>query len=513
MACEKTITLTGAEHCVKLECQNCDIRNDGTGTVYVSRFPGIVPDADGVLSVPAGQAAKYCGLLGAVYLYGTGKVLLCGNDYSNPLFKLAATSSGEGGGTGADGKSAYEVAAANGFEGSVAEWLDSLQGEPGPQGESAVSAITPRGDYNAAAAPAYTVGDYITHTDGNTYVCKVDNPANVAPTDGTMADPFWQLIALRGAQGPAGAAGKDATINGSNALTIATGVGLKGAQTDGVYTMSVDGSVLSNPNLLDNPDFSINQRGQSVYDGTVAGGYKYTVDRWCFWKYNCDTYGTVTVNTDGSLSVDGADGANDCILTQIMENGSQLIGKTVTLSLEITEITGRIVVQLHKSSSAIYINKPGIYQLTFVWPELDSYRICIDNTNSSHYTIKWMKLEVGPVATAFVPPNPATELAKCKWYYRRIEQARIRAWGYTANSILFFISYPEMRIRPTATIKGSPTISNMEIASYNDFTCSVDWALPTGCRITAVKTAHGLTDGLLHINSDSNVYIELSADL
>ena len=150
--------------------------------------------------------------------------------------------------------------------------------------------------------------------------------------------------------------------------------------------------IISNPNLLDNPDFSINQRGQSVYDGTVAGIYKYTVDRWCSWKYNSDTYGSVTVNTDGSLSVDGADGANDCILTQVMENGSRLIGKTVTLSLEITEITGRIGVQLHQSTSNVYINKPGIYQLTFVWPELDAYRICINNTYSSHYTIKWMKL-------------------------------------------------------------------------------------------------------------------------
>ncbi len=271
--------------------------------------------------------------------------------------------------------------------------------------------------------------------------------------------------------------------------------------------------IISNPNLLDNPDFSINQRGQSVYDGTVAGIYKYAVDRWCFWKYNSDNYGTITVNPDGSLSVDGVDGANDCILTQTVENGMKLVDKTVTLSLEITEITGTVQLQLHKSSASIHINKPGVYQLTFVWPELDVYRICINNTDSSRYTIKWMKLEVGPVATAFVPPNPATELAKCKWYYRRIEQARIRAWGYTANSILFFISYPEMRVRPTATIKGSPTISNMEIASYNDFTCSVDWALPTGCRITAAKTAHGLTDGILHINSDSNAYIELSADL
>lgn len=40
-----------------------------------------------------------------------------------------------GGGAGADGKSAYEIAVDNGFEGTEEEWLASLKGERGPQGE------------------------------------------------------------------------------------------------------------------------------------------------------------------------------------------------------------------------------------------------------------------------------------------------------------------------------------------------------------------------------------------
>jgi hypothetical protein len=39
-----------------------------------------------------------------------------------------------GGGSGEDGKSAYEIAVENGFVGTEAQWLVSLQGEPGPQG-------------------------------------------------------------------------------------------------------------------------------------------------------------------------------------------------------------------------------------------------------------------------------------------------------------------------------------------------------------------------------------------
>lgn len=82
-----------------------------------------------------------------------------------------------------------------------------IQGPKGDPGENAVAAITPRGDYDAAADPTYTKNDYITHTDGNSYVCKMDTPANEAPTDGSNEDPYWQLLALRGAQGPQGPQG------------------------------------------------------------------------------------------------------------------------------------------------------------------------------------------------------------------------------------------------------------------------------------------------------------------
>lgn len=44
--------------------------------------------------------------------------------------------SGVGGATGADGKSAYEIAVENGFEGTEAEWLASLKGADGADGES-----------------------------------------------------------------------------------------------------------------------------------------------------------------------------------------------------------------------------------------------------------------------------------------------------------------------------------------------------------------------------------------
>ena len=43
-----------------------------------------------------------------------------------------------GGGAGADGKSAYEIAVDNGFEGTEEEWLASLKGERGETGAQGV---------------------------------------------------------------------------------------------------------------------------------------------------------------------------------------------------------------------------------------------------------------------------------------------------------------------------------------------------------------------------------------
>ncbi|MBE6890353.1 MAG: hypothetical protein E7485_10105 [Ruminococcaceae bacterium] len=93
----KTIALTGAEIEVDISGQNCDIRNDGTGVVYASAEAGITAGADGVLSIPASGAAKLLDSNGTVHLLGTGSVLLCGNDYAEPVFKTAASASGGGG--------------------------------------------------------------------------------------------------------------------------------------------------------------------------------------------------------------------------------------------------------------------------------------------------------------------------------------------------------------------------------------------------------------------------------
>jgi hypothetical protein len=59
---------------------------------------------------------------------------------------------GGGGGPGAPGLSAYQVAQANGFTGTVAEWLASLEGGPGGPGASAYQVAVAAGFVGTVAA-------------------------------------------------------------------------------------------------------------------------------------------------------------------------------------------------------------------------------------------------------------------------------------------------------------------------------------------------------------------------
>lgn len=108
----KTIALTGAEIRANYSGgMNAWLRNDGATTVYASAVPGVTAGADGVVSIPAGQAAAIYGACGAVYLLGTtGSVQLVGSDYTACPFKTAAL-----GGSGADSvaRAAIEAHAAD----------------------------------------------------------------------------------------------------------------------------------------------------------------------------------------------------------------------------------------------------------------------------------------------------------------------------------------------------------------------------------------------------------------
>ena len=111
----------------------------------------------------------------------------------------ALKNAGGGGTTGADGKSAYEIAVEHGFEGTEEEWLASLKGEPGKDGAT--------GADGADGAPG---------ADGKSaYEVAVDNGF-----EGTEAE--W-LESLKGEPGKDGADGQDGAP-GADGYTPVKGV-------------------------------------------------------------------------------------------------------------------------------------------------------------------------------------------------------------------------------------------------------------------------------------------------
>ena len=299
----KTIVFTGEE--IRADYSggtNAWLRNDGTATVYASTAPAVTPGADGVVSIPAGQAAAIYGACGAVYLLGTGSVMLVGSDYTACPFKTSAQ-----GGSGAD-------------------------------------------DVARAAIEAHAA-------DADIHV-TADEKA------------YW--------------------------------------------------NTLSGKNELDNPDFRVNQRGQNEY----STGY--TVDRWYISTDKCKA----APETNGiRLTATATLTSNTHAFWQNIE--FPLAPGKYTLSLKAADVTGVWAARIRTVTAA------GDYVDSYYTPRLQAgiNSVTVDLSDSEYISavsigfnkgteagnslkLAWAKLEGGSLATPFVPPDPATELAKCQRYYQ-----------------------------------------------------------------------------------------------
>ena len=300
----KTIVLTGAE--IRADYSggtNAWLRNDGTAVVYASAEAGISAGADGVVSIPAGQAAAIYGACGSVYLLGIGSVMLIGSDYTACPFKTSAQS----GGSGAD---------------SVAR--------------AAIEAHAADTDIHVTA----------------------DEKA------------YW--------------------------------------------------NTLSGKNELDNPDFRVNQRGQNEY----STGY--TVDRWYISTDKCKA----APETNGiRLTATATLTSNTHAFWQ--NNEFPLPPGKYTLSLKAADVTGVWAARIRTVTAA------GDYVDSYYTPRLQAgiNSVTVDLSDSEYISavsigfnkgteagnslkLAWAKLEGGSLATPFVPPDYAAELAKCQRFYQ-----------------------------------------------------------------------------------------------
>lgn len=193
----------------------------------------------------------------------------------------------------------------------------------------------------------------------------------------------------------------------------------------------------SNPNLLINPDFKINQRGKSTYS-TIGAGY--TVDRWV------GTNVKTVVNSDGTVSVSSLSGTG--YYTQHEENISY--GKH-TYSIYVQAITGTVkAFYKSKDSKDVELGtlNQGLNTFTSVDDGFKSFYLSV--AEGSSVTLKYAKVEQGTVATTFIAPNMAEELIKC---YRFFQILNIDMLKISFNENQGFIPFTLK-----ATMRSTPTL-------------------------------------------------------
>lgn len=227
------------------------------------------------------------------------------------------------------------------------------------------------------------------------------------------------------------------TINKTNSTLIAySGEGVRVKNGDGEWRNCDQ----VNENLLDNPDFKINQRGKSEYtndnDGILTS--LYTVDRWFVPTISSIEAPIVAIATkvdilDNGIKVSSTEDSTVAAIKQHIGSCDQLKGNYVTLTLSISEVNSTAnrahVCYIDSSGNhcALYISSkttPGIYyasgyipeQVTDVYVELygsDMRNSSTTGEEIGNYTVfNWVKLEVGTVPTVFAHPNPVEELLK-----------------------------------------------------------------------------------------------------
>lgn len=230
-------------------------------------------------------------------------------------------------------------------------------------------------------------------------------------------------------------------------LPVHNGAGLKKGSLSQLSNYL--GNKFSNPNLLTNPDFRINQRGKSTYSSTGAGG---TVDRWV------GTNVKTVVNSDNTVSLSSLSGTG--YYTQHEESISY--GKH-TYSIYVQAISG-VVKAFYKNKDSKDIElgtlKQGLNTFTSSDDGFKSFFLAIEG--GSEVALKYVKVEQGTVATAYTAPNLIEEYPKCQRYFQYIPKLYCVPLMYTRNMINSSDKYfqstngnlpTEMRIKPTLKYK------------------------------------------------------------
>ena len=278
--------------------------------------------------------------------------------------------------------------------------------------------------------------------DGTATVYASTAPAVTPGADGTVSIPAGQAVRIDGAcrtvyllgtTGSVQLVGSDYTAcpfktsaqsGGSGADSVARAAIEAHAGNADIHVTATEKAAwnavnYSNPNLLINPDFRINQRGQAEY---TSG---YTVDRW----YSPGKCSAAPIS--GGVKLTSTVTASSTTHAFWQDFEFPLRPGKYTLSLKAADVTGVWAARIRTVTAAgDYVDsyytprlQAGINSVTVELPDseyISAVSIGFNKGNEAGNSLKlaWAKLEGGSLATPFVPPDYAAELAKCQRFYQ-----------------------------------------------------------------------------------------------
>lgn len=280
----------------------------------------------------------------------------------------------------------------------------------------------------------------------------------------------------------------------------------------------------SNPNLLINGDFSINQRGLEEYGNAT----QYTVDRW-----QLSTQTNVNISFNASTKTLSNTGTSSGYFMQIIEPNDvdKIWGKTWTFSVK---VNGNIYSKTFTAPSTAPTTSQDIAPTLVCIQNLCQVRLfyyAIPNTIGFTFdiwqgsvTIDYAKLELGSVATPFSPRPYAEELALCQRRHLKYSPSNSYAMigtgiVFSSSRIIIGVSLPvTLRTTPTLTVHGSfyvKTTSATYTTNDNALTLS-----PAGLcnnvlqiEITSANTSFTSGDCAVLRVSENTAYLEIDAEI
>ena len=354
--------------------------------------------------------------------------------------------------------------------------------------------------------------------DGTATVYASTAPAVTPGADGTVSIPAGQAVRIDGAcrtvyllgTGSIQLVGSDYTACPFKTSALSGGSGADSVARAAIEAHAADADIhvtadekaywntLSGKNDLDNPDFRVNQRGLSEY----STGY--TVDRWYISTDKCKA----APESDGiRLTATAALTSNTHAFWQNIE--FPLAPGKYTLSLNVLEVSGVWSARIRTvNASGDYVDSyytsalhEGVNKVSVDLPAgeyISAVSIGLNKGTEAGNSLKlaWVKLESGSLATPFVPPDYAAELAKCQRYLYVLRRSLLRAGlseAYSTSYVLFYLYAP-------ASFRTVPSVSfeNIVLSSTKDGSVYSEAAniQVRGCNSNSVKLLVTVTDPL-----------------